>query len=311
MFDVVEAINDIIDDINDDAMESAKAQYEQIYETLCLRVECGDLTLEDAEAVNEAAYEKYFGESPITEDISDYEMNEIISESIDDLIFGSDIVTEGSNMEYASIFKKGQKEFKGLVKQYKTQLKSGKFNEARKTVKSMEKTLDKMETGIRNIKSTTGSIALSAAISSMIVIGETCLIMNFGQRKMKKGVGIASVGEFNNNVNDGNMLMGDIDEDQYRANQKFNNQQIAYGARKAQTGYYIKTFGSAAVGIAGIVKRLKGILKECKVSKKTNSTDYFNTLRNRLLKEIGNMKKQVSKLSKAVDEAEKKAAKSK
>ena len=34
---------------------------------------------------------------------------------------GSDIVTEGSNMEYASVFKKGQKEFKGLVKQYKTQ----------------------------------------------------------------------------------------------------------------------------------------------------------------------------------------------
>ena len=63
MFNAIEAINDIIDDINDDAMEYAESCYEEIYDELCYRVESGELTLEEAELVNEKAYEKYFGES--------------------------------------------------------------------------------------------------------------------------------------------------------------------------------------------------------------------------------------------------------
>ena len=63
MFDAIEAINDIIDDINDDAMEYAESCYEEIYEELCYRVECGDLTAEEAEMVNQAAYEKYVSEA--------------------------------------------------------------------------------------------------------------------------------------------------------------------------------------------------------------------------------------------------------
>ena len=63
MFDAIEAINDIIDDINEDAAEYAESCYEEIYDELCYRVECGDLTLEEAEMVNQVAYEKYFGES--------------------------------------------------------------------------------------------------------------------------------------------------------------------------------------------------------------------------------------------------------
>ena len=37
-------------------------EYEAIYEELCERVECGELTLEDAELINDAAYERYVTE---------------------------------------------------------------------------------------------------------------------------------------------------------------------------------------------------------------------------------------------------------
>ena len=37
-------------------------EYEAIYEELCDRVECGELTLEDAELINDAAYDKYVTE---------------------------------------------------------------------------------------------------------------------------------------------------------------------------------------------------------------------------------------------------------
>ena len=63
MFDAIEAINDIIDDINDDAAEYAESCYEDIYDELCYRVESGELSVDEAELINQVAYEKYFGES--------------------------------------------------------------------------------------------------------------------------------------------------------------------------------------------------------------------------------------------------------
>ena len=63
MFDAIEAINDIIDDINDDAAEYAESCYEEIYDELCYRVESGELSVDEAELINQVAYEKYFGES--------------------------------------------------------------------------------------------------------------------------------------------------------------------------------------------------------------------------------------------------------
>ena len=63
MFDAIEAINDIIDDINDDVAEYSESCYEEIYDELCYRVECGDLSVEEAELINNAAYEKYVSEA--------------------------------------------------------------------------------------------------------------------------------------------------------------------------------------------------------------------------------------------------------
>lgn len=60
MFDAYEAINDIIDDINEDYYESC---YDAIYEELCDRVDYGELTIEEAELINEAAAEKYLYEA--------------------------------------------------------------------------------------------------------------------------------------------------------------------------------------------------------------------------------------------------------
>ena len=60
MFDATEAINDIIDDINADYYESC---YDAIYEELTERVESGEMTIEEAEMVNEAAAEKYLSEA--------------------------------------------------------------------------------------------------------------------------------------------------------------------------------------------------------------------------------------------------------
>ena len=60
MFDATEAINDIIDDINVDYYESC---YDAIYEELCDRVDYGELTIEEAEMINEAAAYKYLYEA--------------------------------------------------------------------------------------------------------------------------------------------------------------------------------------------------------------------------------------------------------
>ena len=59
MFNVNEAVEELIDDINVDYYESC---YDAIYEELCNRVECGELTSEEAEMINDAAAEKYLTE---------------------------------------------------------------------------------------------------------------------------------------------------------------------------------------------------------------------------------------------------------
>ena len=59
MFDAYEAINELIDDINVDYYESC---YDAIYEELCDRVDYGELTIEEAEMINDAAAEKYLPE---------------------------------------------------------------------------------------------------------------------------------------------------------------------------------------------------------------------------------------------------------
>ena len=59
MFDAFEAINYIIDDINNEASEYAESCYDEIYNELCYRVECGDLTIEEANYLNDRAYEMY------------------------------------------------------------------------------------------------------------------------------------------------------------------------------------------------------------------------------------------------------------
>ena len=59
MFNVYEAIDDIIDDINVDYYESC---YDAIYEELCNRVAYGELTIEEAEMINDVAAEKYLTE---------------------------------------------------------------------------------------------------------------------------------------------------------------------------------------------------------------------------------------------------------
>ena len=62
-FDAYEAVDDLIDEINDDyAVEAAEEAYQQIYEELCERVECDELTLEEAELINDVAAEKYLYE---------------------------------------------------------------------------------------------------------------------------------------------------------------------------------------------------------------------------------------------------------
>ena len=56
MFDAYEAVDSLIDKINNDYA------YEQVYNELLNRVNNGELTLEEAEAVNDKAIEKYLEE---------------------------------------------------------------------------------------------------------------------------------------------------------------------------------------------------------------------------------------------------------
>ena len=60
MFDAMEAVDELIDDINNDYYDSC---YDAIYEELCERVESGELTIEEAEMINDVAAEKYLGEA--------------------------------------------------------------------------------------------------------------------------------------------------------------------------------------------------------------------------------------------------------
>ena len=46
-------------------------EYDLIYEELCERVECGELTLEEAEIINDVAYDKYVKEANIYDKIID------------------------------------------------------------------------------------------------------------------------------------------------------------------------------------------------------------------------------------------------
>lgn len=63
-FDAYEAVDELIDEINEEyAVEAAEDAYQQIYEELCERVDCDELTLEEAEIINEAAAEKYLVEN--------------------------------------------------------------------------------------------------------------------------------------------------------------------------------------------------------------------------------------------------------
>ena len=60
MFNVNEAVDELINDINVDYYESC---YDAIYEELCDRVDYGELTIEEAEMINEAAAYKYLYEA--------------------------------------------------------------------------------------------------------------------------------------------------------------------------------------------------------------------------------------------------------
>ena len=63
MFDATEAINDIIDEINSDYYESC---YNAIYDELFEKVITEEISLEDAQMINEAAAEKYLTEKVYT-----------------------------------------------------------------------------------------------------------------------------------------------------------------------------------------------------------------------------------------------------
>ena len=61
-FDAYEAVDELIDDVNDEIFEYC---YDDIYEELCRRVVEGELSLEDAEILNEAAADKYLVEKGV------------------------------------------------------------------------------------------------------------------------------------------------------------------------------------------------------------------------------------------------------
>ena len=58
-FDAYEAVDELIDDVNTEYYEEC---YDSIYGELCRRVEEGELSLEDAEILNDAAANKYLVE---------------------------------------------------------------------------------------------------------------------------------------------------------------------------------------------------------------------------------------------------------
>lgn len=69
-FDAMEAVDDLIDEIN---YEYTEAAYDEIFEELCERVECGELTLEEAEFINDVAFDRYVSEGNVFNKLLDKE----------------------------------------------------------------------------------------------------------------------------------------------------------------------------------------------------------------------------------------------
>ena len=71
-FDAYEAVDDLIDEINDEyaaeSVDEGAEAYQQIYDELCERVECDELTLEEAQIINDVAAEKYLSEKKCDDD---------------------------------------------------------------------------------------------------------------------------------------------------------------------------------------------------------------------------------------------------
>lgn len=62
MFDATEAINDIIEDINDEVDVYDESCYDAIYEELCDLVDGGEMSLEDAQMILDRAGDIYMSE---------------------------------------------------------------------------------------------------------------------------------------------------------------------------------------------------------------------------------------------------------
>ena len=137
-------------------------RYDIIHEELQDRVDCGMLALEDAEIIDDLAYERYAD----ARSLSDVEIMSVIIESMEDLLDDSfdDYYSEAlvDNESYSEEMAACKDKIKQYTKMYKKNLKTKKFDDARKNVKQIQKELDGMENYITNTRSYPGDIIFGA-----------------------------------------------------------------------------------------------------------------------------------------------------
>ena len=115
--------------------------YDVIYEELQDRVDCGMLALEDAEIINDLAYERY---------VDAYEDDDITLEDAMDYI--DDVLTEAASRDDIARFKKEYELYRDALYKYKSTvrritdcIKNANVKDAKKQISDAKSMLDKIE----------------------------------------------------------------------------------------------------------------------------------------------------------------------
>lgn len=132
-------------------------KYEKIYEVLQEKVDNGEMSVEDAQQINDVAFEKYAYEPFDTDE---------------------DIFAEGANLKYRKVLKESEPEIKALFKKARSAYKSENYDDATHYLNDALVIIDKATKEILNIDDKTSDIG---EMLSMLTSGSMSFFRMLGQ----------------------------------------------------------------------------------------------------------------------------------
>ena len=194
----------------------------------------------------------------------------IIKYALNEGFEADESLEEGANLEMRKSFKKYKKEFKENIKYAKVNIKSGNFDEAKKFVNKAAENIANMEKEIKSIDSSAGSTVLGYFAAGLLSCVE---YLPYG---ILAGLGASVAGS---GAASGNVAKS------------------ALGAL-ISTGGLIATYAKA---IPESIRSFKQLSDDLNSDESVSASDW-NAYRNRLLVATSKLKKQVTNLSKCIDQ---------